>query len=246
MSTSAADGRQIRSIFLSSAAADTDVAQRIASELKRAGYRVVTLGKIRAGDDWIPHLNNAVDQADAVLLLVSDHWLASASSQIEAAAALSDSPGRSKRVVPILIDRNAPLPPWMQTLQYVDMSDATSTSTGLQTLLSSLGDVETADQDRISVLRQRRRAIEGAEALMGYQSLEFRLAQLAREASVLSTQRRVIALLLLILLAVGLTLGIFLNRGSIGDVTFAVIAPLTGLVGAALGFYFGRSTESRR
>lgn len=104
-------------IFLSYARADTAKAERIARAFEKAGHSVWWDRQVHAGSRFAAEIDQALSNADAVVVLWSQQSVTSSWVQDEAAA------GRDTgRLIPVLIERVAP-PLGFRQYQAIDLSD---------------------------------------------------------------------------------------------------------------------------
>jgi hypothetical protein len=117
-------------VFLSYSHHDRDLAHALAKRLRAAGFQVWDPGtEILPGDNWASELGKALDDADAMVVLVSPEALASDWMQHEIEFALG-SQRLKGRLVPVVV-RPTPDLPWIfKKLQVVEVTEE----------LSSVGD----------------------------------------------------------------------------------------------------------
>lgn len=112
-----ARGLPVANVFLSYDREDADKAQAIAGALEKAGHEVWWDRHIRGGAEYSEEIEQALDDADAVIVLWSTASVKSAWVRDEAAA------GRdSGRLVPVLVESIKP-PMGFRQYQSVDLAD---------------------------------------------------------------------------------------------------------------------------
>lgn len=103
-------GRSILSImnvYLSHAHGDASVARLIATYLRGAGLSVWEESRLLPGDNWGEALGRALDQADAMVVLISPESLASSWVRKDVGYAISQ-PRFEGRLIPVIV-RPTPL-----------------------------------------------------------------------------------------------------------------------------------------
>jgi hypothetical protein len=108
-------------VFISHAEKDGAYAALLEKALKTAGVRVSESGNIQPGDNWALKIGKALDEADALVVLLSPDSVASDWVRREIEFALS-LPRFKGRLIPVLVrpTRNVPwilkeLPQWLET-----------------------------------------------------------------------------------------------------------------------------------
>ena len=93
-------------VFLSYANADKAIAEQVAQRLKSSGIDLPMLADaIRPGDDLVEALRKALKNSDAVVVVLSDASVSSASVMAELGAAIA----LNKRIIPVKLSAS-PLP----------------------------------------------------------------------------------------------------------------------------------------
>lgn len=110
-------------IFISYSHFDRDPVLRIANKLELDGHHVwMDVLVIRPGDNIELKVQEGLNEADAVLVIVSENSFKSGAVQREVAAiALSDISKRERRIIPVRID-NSPVPSYLADRQYLDLT----------------------------------------------------------------------------------------------------------------------------
>ncbi len=157
------DARQ-PTLFLSYAHDDHAQAQRLAAALKRAGYTVWWDALIEGGTRYAKTIDEALQAADAVIVLWSRRSVDSDWVRDEAAQ------GRERhRLVPLSLDGTHP-PLGFRQIQMIDMShwrgraDAPQMDAVRRAIASALGQAPLPAQREVSPWLTRRRAVVGGTA----------------------------------------------------------------------------------
>ena len=64
-------------VFISHSASDKELAQKLATALKEAGLKVFVDSGISVGENWRERVSEALAEADAMVMLITQNWLAS-------------------------------------------------------------------------------------------------------------------------------------------------------------------------
>lgn len=127
----------VKKVFLSYARADQSHAQKLADSLRQAGMDVWDPEQaLLPGSDFTANLKHALDEADAVVVLVSPDAMASrwVSHEIEYALGAKHLRGR---LIPVVI-RPAKETPWiLKTLQMLRFEGPGKTSRDIVQLLTN-------------------------------------------------------------------------------------------------------------
>jgi hypothetical protein len=111
-------------VFISHSLQDTDIADYLTRELKASGVQVWYDKPIKPGSEWVKEIEEALEQAEIFVVLLSPNFLASPWANFELGVALSRAEGSRKvRVIPILtrgIDLDQ-LPRRLRQLQAIEM-----------------------------------------------------------------------------------------------------------------------------
>lgn len=124
--------------FLSYARSDAKAVDRIAKDLRSQGIEVwMDREDLVAGREWLTQIEQALVDADFILVFISHASLQSVWVQKEYQAAfLSQERAGGTRVIPVLLE-GVDLPPFLATIQYVDLA-GDSYYNGLRQLLRTM------------------------------------------------------------------------------------------------------------
>jgi hypothetical protein len=119
---------------------DRYLADKIGSYLLKAGFDVLNIEKeIRPGDNIVGAISDAISAADLILVIVSKNsderqWFSN-----EIALTISEiRKDSNKRVIPILIDKSAKIPPFIDQFQFLDLTDRERFSYQMQKLVQTI------------------------------------------------------------------------------------------------------------
>jgi len=126
-------------VFISFSVRDRKKATWITDRLKEEGHEVVTDStQIRPGDNISKRVYESLDEADAILALVSRNSLRSEGVRTELAAlAFGQISKQQQRIVPVLLDDTS-APSYLSEYPYLDLSG--DFETGLERLVHLLSD----------------------------------------------------------------------------------------------------------
>lgn len=129
----------LRRVFLSYSSKDGVAAEEIRESLSGRGAEVWSSQDLRPGDNIAASIQQEINEADDVLILVSKSSEDSPWMDYEAAAAIAArQSGRPKRIIPVLLDSRASPPPILSRFNYLDLSHKDQWGTELDRLTSTL------------------------------------------------------------------------------------------------------------
>ena len=106
-----------KKIFLSYSRKDKSFAEKLANDLKKAGYVVWwDISAIEGGDRWAQEIESGITQSEVLALIVSPNAIASEWVEKEFIFASK----RGMKIVPLLYE-HCELPIWLLNLQYIDL-----------------------------------------------------------------------------------------------------------------------------
>src|SRR2546427_13069892 len=102
-------------VFISHATTDTDLAKRIIDGLKASGFQVWDPSEVLPGDNWGAKLGEALEDSDAMVVLLTPNSLKSPNVTSEVGFALGNRNYKG-RIIPVLAAPPNQLPreelPW--------------------------------------------------------------------------------------------------------------------------------------
>src|SRR6266508_4393337 len=103
-------------IFVSYSKKDGDLARRVASDLVNSSFRVWIDLSLQIGDEWEDTIEQKIEEADTMIVLLSRNALNSKWVMYETSKAYA----KDKKLYPILIENlsQADLPVWASRIQY--------------------------------------------------------------------------------------------------------------------------------
>lgn len=98
-------------VFVSFANADRQYAQRLAASLQQRGISVYLDASVLVGDSWASEIHRFIADSDAFVVLLSESTTQGEHVASEIAAATVASRERNIRLVPVILDERAEVPP---------------------------------------------------------------------------------------------------------------------------------------
>ena len=129
-------------VFISHAATDAKLAKRIADVLREAGLQVWDDTQILPGDNWGTKLAEALQESDAMVVLLTPNSVHSPNLNYEVGYALGQSDYKG-RLIPVIAAPPEQLPtediPWVfHKLQMIHLSDPERDEEGLRKIAQVL------------------------------------------------------------------------------------------------------------
>jgi hypothetical protein len=190
------------------------------------------------GVDWVATLQDSLERADAIVLLMSKAWLASPSSQIEAGAIMARFyRDNSAVVVPVLLDP-VQLPCDLASIHYIDATTVDTFPERITLIPEVIKELSRDRHTRADEVELRVRFLLASDAALTERI--HKRAELVRHREYLLRTAVAMSLLVVAIATVSLTL---VFRGS--SEAWAAVGAVCSLAGAATGYYFGRASELR-
>ena len=236
-------------VFLSHSHADTELARRLANDLRRRGIEAwLSADSVAPGELWDEAVAAAIDSADAVVILFSERSARSSWADAEIAYALGKERPKKALVIPVLLGgvSTAMLPPLLSRIQCVRASEKEyelaleEVVSALHRRASPLRDVATAPTAPVGNIRLTPGNFDHAHS--------GRLVRMeARREGVAVT-----AFVAASIIALGGSIALLLTSagsldGDLGDLLLGSLPVVTCALGVAAGYYFGslrRGNES--
>jgi len=230
-------------VFLSYSGKDKPVAERLRSDL--AGEEIQVWDPqiaLRPGESWAAPLMKGVEEADAVVVLVSSHTESSQWQASEIAYALSRNLKEGKTIIPVLLDTAAPLPFFLREIHAIDLSTNDSYQRNLPRLFQALRE------------RHRNGTSEHSSKLLEMLIAERELLDSAKKQS---ARAKVLSIVSLASSVLGVLVSVFstttlaatgwrqIARDLPGPVLVAVVSGFAAVLAALLTSYF-RTKLTRR
>lgn len=237
-------------LFLSYATADRDAAVRLADDLRKAGLEVRAgadlIADLSPGQDWASAVIDELEDADTVLVLLSPASERSERVVAEASLALAKAlRDPTMRVVPVIVEKPAEVPSLLRGIQALDLSSLESHERQLARLVEEITTARGRDQTRAAV-EDLANALAIRGAALESERSEYEAARAhATEVQARWLVRFFAAAIVLTVLAT-VIVAIAAWRTDNPERLGTLLTPLIALVGAFVGYVFGRESASHR
>jgi len=223
-------------LFISYAHSDSRLAERIVAALADRGVTTWRPDELSAGDSVTGSIGDAIRRSDAVAVLLSREAAKSPWVNREIAFALADDSGEGpKRVIPVLLEPDVELPPFLRDLRYIDLSSQAHFGQGLDELVAAAAVEPRVRKDQERELQLRRRMLN-AERVALLEAQRQMYEEYSRQSAKLGRTLTVLAIVVTLATGVGLMIGGFGNGRILGNIGAGVL----GLaIGAVLGYRRG-------
>ena len=129
-------------VFISYASVDSELARRVADVLRASGFQVWDNSQILPGDNWGAKLAEALQDSEAMVVLLTPNSLRSPNIQFEVGYALGNKDYKD-RVIPVIAAPPDQLPnediPWvLNRFQVIHLKDEDRDGEGLQRIAQVL------------------------------------------------------------------------------------------------------------
>lgn len=156
-------------VFISHSHKDKDAVARIVRDLSTHGVQAWhDMEQIVPGEQLVDRLNEGIDASDAVVIIISKNTDESRFQNSEIAFAVAaQRKNPSKRIVPVLLDKQAHVPFFLNNFFYCDLSEKEHYRENFEKLLLSLtfmqpvsNDLTVLDKKRIEALAAEREILK--------------------------------------------------------------------------------------
>lgn len=118
-------------VFISHSTSDEDLARQVGAALERGGFDMwLDEHRVSPGESWAESISDALQHADAYIVLVTKQLPTSSWATVEVGAALASE----KPVIPVLAEDGAVVPFVLRDRAYLDMRDPDTRSRDLDEL----------------------------------------------------------------------------------------------------------------
>jgi len=137
-------------IFLSYTHQDSSIAKEVIQSLELAEHIVWDHRReIKLGDSIMHKVNEAIENSDVAIFLMSKKSTATQNWPYEWTQAVSSqNRGKLSQIIPVLLEKDVPIPFFLQDVRYLDASDPKTRMPRIKSLISAL---------HASRLKQKRR-----------------------------------------------------------------------------------------
>ncbi len=210
-------------VFLSYSSKDAPAATAIRESLMERGLDVWSSEDIQPGDNIPASIQQEINAADDVLILISSSSEDNPWVEYEAAAALAArESGEGKRIIPVLLDSRSKPPPILSRFNYLDLSKEGRWANELDRLAKTVGrgraQMTAEEEDSLEIQR-----LKAEQLVLDRMRVDHEIRSLRRELYL----RLALGLAVIASLFVGV-LSVIL--GFVG-----IRSPLAAVLGAAVG-----------
>lgn len=125
-------------IFLSYASSDSSIGNALAQFIIAAGEEVIRpQADISVGSSIVESIVDGIQSADVVVFMITKAALTSQYFNLEVSAAVNERFKRGKRILPVILERDVELPPFLRDIKGFQFFDARA-SFGFNALLSAI------------------------------------------------------------------------------------------------------------
>lgn len=164
-------------IFISHSFKDSSIASLLKEKLLQRGLSVVQIEHTpKVGDNIAFQIEDAVNNADAFIILLSKNFIESKWSDLELMMIYDQTLGRKKgkRILPILLEKGTKIPPVLRNIVYADFTDRKETNLEylidkVSNQLLSQNSIETREYKKI------RNLLKDQEEFLKLQEVEYQL-----------------------------------------------------------------------
>lgn len=220
-------------VFVSFSGKDRDIATRLMADLEARGLIILNREfAISPGESVSAHITTAIGQADAVVVLITRNAARSGWVLREISYALSlHAHLRRTVIIPVVLEPDSEVPPFLEDLQYADLSMPDRYETELDRLVAVIR--QRPVESSADIGRAREQLLRAEYDLLRREALRV-LRRRAERAALFSQRLAVLATLVLAVISV-----VLLARGFLSD-----FKSVSWLAPPSLGFLLGLLTGS--
>lgn len=218
-------------IFISHSHKDKEFVRRLADDLSKEGFDVwLDEDLISPGEQWTDKINEAIENSDVVLIIISSNTSESRFQASEIAFAISSQRKHpSKRIVPVLTEKNAELPFFLRNVVYCDLSSKDKYESNFKSLVRALSEPSGPAKDLRGSDLRRIETIKAEKQMLQHEKNIFYKNKVIWTSTVLGMLASVIAAL------VTFFIGFAASNASLGNFISYVIKKNSFLSGVVLG-----------
>jgi hypothetical protein len=126
-------------IWLTYSYEDREFVQKLQNHLKEAGLEILNVeNEVLPGDNIIESIYRSISKAEMIFVILSNNsdkkWFST-----ELGIIISEiRNNKSKKIIPILLDKNAEIPPFINQYQFLDVSDKKDLDSKINRLISTI------------------------------------------------------------------------------------------------------------
>lgn len=131
-------------VFISHASTDTQLARRVANTLRGAGFQVWDNTQISLGENWAVSISRALDESDAMVVLLTPNSIGSSNISYDVGYALGKQEYKG-RLIPVIAAPSEQFDsgeiPWvfdLQQFQIIRLPNLEEDEEGIETIAQAL------------------------------------------------------------------------------------------------------------
>ncbi len=233
-------------VFISHAAADREIAERIAAVLGRDGMEVFTYWHdVAAGEAIRARVFEAINSSDAVIVLVSSSSERSIAVSEETSVALYSDRHLPVKVIPVIVEAGIQVPVMLRDIRGVDLSSPDRWQRGIDDLLAALHiPSRESYRDEWDYIRASRDALEVEKLEYEFARRKHGLEAIVGVMSRATTAGGLLVAGVAIWLSSELSLVAFSRAAP--DIVKIFLTLLGPVAAFAFGYYFGTRSKADR
>jgi hypothetical protein len=218
--------------------------QKLRGDLSR--FSITTLAAddtISPGDYWIDKITEAMESVDAIIIVLSSEGVKSSSLNSEIAFALTSKRINGKRpIIPLVIDQEVKVPPFLANISFIDFSQGESYDQNLRLLASALQGAQFRETPPESIDRKKR-YLQAQRML-----LDVERAMLQDERNKVTKRIALFTWIATLVSFTGVSLAVFSFSATVSNTILTVASFLAGVLISLLAtlFYDLRARRSRK
>ncbi|KKL90476.1 hypothetical protein LCGC14_1904300 [marine sediment metagenome] len=182
-------------IFISYSHKDREFSRRLASLLQDKGIATwIDDRELNIGDSLIEKINEAIHQANVVLIVLSRNTSNSQSQLSEIAMAIAARKKSTKQIVSIVLDKNIALPFFLKDRLYIDVSGKRGIEERVEQISQTLQSLPTASSSKSEELSAIEK-IKIEQEMLAFEKKAFEQKRLLRTQTVLASVTGILAAL---------------------------------------------------
>lgn len=235
-------------VFLSYALQDRPVADRLAAALKENNLTVwLDKSELRPGENWVSAISEAVQNSKSFVVIISKASVQSNYLTSEIAAAIAArSVNPEKRIFPVITERGAAIPSFIDQFQYIDLSESQNFNIGVDRLVQAIksGETDNAEKHALSLEKVRM----GSDKII--EQIDFQKGILVKIENERNQSIRLSFFSSALTTIIGFISAAFIlyypeKLSDFRSIFYVALPAVTALMGSIAGFYFGTHSKEK-
>jgi TIR domain len=227
--------------FVSYAKDDENAVRPMLAALANEGVQLFLPGEqILPGEPWLDKIEGAIQSADAFVVFISPKSTRSDWVQHELAVALTQiTKGKHKKIIPVLLNKDAEIPFFLKNVQYLDMSSERARTENQDKLLRSVMGPGTSASEYRQDQAVRKQVLDTEAEVLSAQKRQFQVDRLRTNVSLVAS------LLTVLIAGVAAISGLLATDIKINLVSTLLIGFVSSIVGSGLFTLIKRTLDRR-